>query len=58
MYSDERGCFPLCETCWQELGTPEARLPFYRKLWNEWVDEHGMDPAVWERIKAAVEAGG
>jgi hypothetical protein len=23
-----RGCFPLCEECWQSL-TPEQRLPYY-----------------------------
>lgn len=28
--------FPLCELCWQELETPEARLPYYEALVLEW----------------------
>lgn len=33
-----RGCFPLCERCWQEL-TIEERLPYYEKLWDGWVKQ-------------------
>jgi len=32
MYDEHRGCFPLCENCWRELATPDARLPYYRQL--------------------------
>lgn len=28
--------FPLCESCWEDLGTPEARLPFYELCVAEW----------------------
>lgn len=34
MYGE--GCFPLCEGCWQELKTPEARLPYYEALLKDW----------------------
>lgn len=30
------GCFPLCEDCWIELRTPEARMPYYMKLVDTW----------------------
>jgi len=44
--------FPLCEGCWLDLGTAEARLPYYRALWVEWQGhEHG--PA-WSVVEAAV----
>jgi hypothetical protein len=57
--ADDGGCFPLCELCWQELGTPDARLPHYRALWDQWVF-NGTDksPGEWDRIEAAVRAGG
>lgn len=47
------GCLPLCERCWAEL-TPEARLPFYRALYDAWLD--GMTPGLpaFETIKDAV----
>lgn len=56
-YSESRGCFPLCEGCWEKLETPEARLPFYAQMWQSWIDEHSMDPEVWLQIQAAVLAG-
>lgn len=43
-FGDGHGCFPLCESCWQDLGTPEARLPFYEKLFSEWF--HQCDSAL------------
>jgi hypothetical protein len=36
MYSDSKGCFPLCESCWSEL-TPETRLPYYKELYESWL---------------------
>ena len=30
-YSEESGCFPLCEDCWGELTTNE-RVPYYQDL--------------------------
>lgn len=35
-YTHNSSCFPLCEGCWTELGTPELRMPFYRMLWDNW----------------------
>lgn len=52
------GCFPLCEKCWKELKTPEARMPYYRQLWTEWsADGVPMDGRKWEWIEAAVRDG-
>jgi hypothetical protein len=39
-YTEDRSCFPLCETCWQEL-TPEQRVPYYEKLVKWW---YALDP--------------
>ena len=52
-YTDVRGCFPLCEDCWNSL-TIEERLPYYRLLWSSWTVEHRPD---WELIEKAVEEG-
>jgi hypothetical protein len=54
-YSNGSGCFPLCQKCWRELGTPEARLPYYRDLLARW---HDPDGAKWCAVEAAVRAGG
>jgi hypothetical protein len=35
-YTEHSGCFPLCESCWTRLGHPEARIPYYRTLIEEW----------------------
>lgn len=48
------GCFPLCEVCWERLGTPTARLPYYRALYEDW---HAPEEK-WEVIQLAVLAGG
>src|SRR5690348_6173590 len=37
-YTLGSGCFPLCEPCWTALETPEARLPYYKQLWDSWVE--------------------
>ena len=34
-FTENRGCFPLCEKCWSEL-TPQERLPYYHDLLGEW----------------------
>lgn len=47
-----RGCFPLCEKCWSDLGTPEARLPYYEVLIAARFGERG------DEIRQAVLAGG
>lgn len=53
-YLKGRGCFPLCEKCWAELETPDARLPYYRELWMEWEFRGGL----WDNIEKAVREGG
>jgi hypothetical protein len=35
------GCFPLCERCWRQLKTAEARWPFYMRLFGEWDAQTG-----------------
>lgn len=59
-YSDTGGCFPLCEGCWMMLGTPEARLPYYKMLWDEWERQlPGHNPiSKWDQIESAVQHGG
>lgn len=31
-----RGIFPLCQGCWDILGSYESRLPYYISLWEWW----------------------
>lgn len=52
-FSPRDGCFPLCERCWQELGTPSARLPFYRQMFDSWLRE-GATSDEWANIERAV----
>lgn len=51
-----RACFPLCEACWAGL-TAESRIPYYRKLWENW-RQYDCD-ATWAEMQRAVlhEAG-
>jgi hypothetical protein len=57
-FSTGEGCFPLCVLCWSEL-TPDERLPFYRKLYEEWAaHDSALDSSLWEKMKAAVLAEG
>jgi hypothetical protein len=57
-YSYGSGCFPLCEECWEELGTPQARMPFYRDLWESWQQYGPLNgvpmETIWEQMKIAV----
>lgn len=66
--TEASGCFPLCETCWKELETPDARLPYYWTLVNQWVQwsedhkkEYPKETARaihrWETISKAVMEG-
>jgi hypothetical protein len=56
------GCFPLCQSCWQEL-TPKYRVKYYRALWDSWHSEHDRlklpqrDESEWESMKKSVLAG-
>jgi len=57
-YDPSWSCFPLCEKCWGELKTPEARLPYYRELVNLWIEQGSKDAEnKWPAIKAAVMGG-
>lgn len=55
-------CFPLCENCWASL-TPQQRLPYYRKMWNDWKQDaiaakyEPRDEDVWKSIEKSVLAG-
>ena len=51
-----RGCFPLCELCWQTL-TIDERLPYYRELWESWGWDNWDKDRSWEKIEAAVREG-
>lgn len=52
-------CAPLCEECWQDLGEPRARRPFYRALWFLWTldGDYEERDEEWAAIEAAVMAG-
>jgi hydrogenase maturation factor HypF (carbamoyltransferase family) len=56
-YNEHSGCFPLCEHCWQELGTPENRLIYYQQLWAEWSLYAPMPEEKWDAIEKAVYEG-
>ena len=56
-YTRGRGCFPLCEKCWRDLKTPAARMPYYRQLWSEWLQQTYEPPWVWCAIESAVLEG-
>lgn len=51
------GCFPLCERCWQELGSGKKRLLYYRELWVSWQQWGHQSAEKWEHIKTSVLAG-
>jgi hypothetical protein len=56
-YTSSRGVFPLCDYYWQELGTPEARLPYYHQLVFEQWEPRPDNQSQWPTIEAAVLAG-
>jgi hypothetical protein len=55
-FSETNGCFPLCEPCWQTLGTPQARLPYYVQLLAMWerLEPGYVTPELRAKIEAAV----
>ena len=55
-YSENHGCFPLCENCWKDL-TPEQRLPYYRDLFDDWSIHGNINESLWVNIKTAVLTG-
>lgn len=58
-YNDQRSCFALCEGCWTLLGSPEARIEYYKWL-IDWWEELGSPASMEEQmqIKRAVANGG
>jgi Zn ribbon nucleic-acid-binding protein len=53
------GCFPLCEPCWVKLATPEARMPYYVKLYTWWEEnDQGITSDAKLDLYLAVKAGG
>jgi hypothetical protein len=57
-YAPSNACFPLCEDCWLELATPEARQPFYLAMIEWWAEMAPPDAVRDAQIIAAVMAGG
>jgi len=56
LFTENSGCFPLCEQCWGELN-PKERLPYYRLLFNEWVKQGEKDMSLWVKIEKSVLDG-
>lgn len=57
--SQGKGCFPLCEGCWQELGSPEARIEYYKRLVDRWIEDGcKVTEDEMQAIKRAVANGG
>lgn len=49
------GIFPLCEACWQLLGTVERRIPFYKRLHRMWMRAGAAaDMTQWSAIESAL----
>lgn len=53
-YSEEGGCFSLCEICWSQL-TPKTRLPYYKALWVS--RDLGFNHPKWRGLERAVLNG-
>lgn len=51
-------CFPLCENCWTELGSPEARIEYYKMLIDSWELDLPVDEDKKRNIQMAVANGG
>lgn len=57
-YTATNGCFPLCEDCWELLGHPEARIPYYLALVDAWAaDGFPITDAERRALGRAVAAG-
>ncbi len=56
-FTDDRGCFPLCEFCWRILRVPRERLAYYRALFDAWPCDKPKMPETWTQIRTAVYAG-
>lgn len=52
-FGGKDGCFCLCQQCWDELGTADARLPYYEQLFRYMGED---DEAEWALVVIAVKA--
>jgi hypothetical protein len=57
-YGGGRGCFPLCQSCWDILGSPEARIEYYAMLIAKWESDHPVEEDTKMAIQKAVANGG
>ena len=48
-YAPSRGVMVLCEKCYADLGTAEARYPFYVELMGEWRNVYAVAGMVEEK---------
>lgn len=53
-YKGDASCFPLCEDCWRELGTAEARIPYYRLLAYSWLEFSDRDDVHYDVIPGMI----
>lgn len=57
-YAKSSACFPLCESCWQLLGSPEARVEYYKTLIDYWARDLPVSEQTARDIQKAVANGG
>lgn len=57
-YDQRRGCFPLCEKCWEILGCAEARIEYYATLFELWESGEAVIDEEEKRIIAKAVANG
>jgi hypothetical protein len=55
-YTNNKGCFPLCEECWSTL-TIEQRVPYYEMLFARWEQDQPMEEGEKQAILNAVRSG-
>lgn len=55
-YSNNRGCFPLCQQCWSEISI-QHRIPYYEMLFARWEQDKPMEAGEKEAILNAVRSG-
>lgn len=55
-YTPQRGMFPLCQKCWNEL-IPQTRLPFYLELWEKSNFTAAHNVSLWSDVERAVFSG-
>lgn len=59
VYRPPAGIFPLCYECWGILGTPDARLPYYKSLMQYFhTHDLGLNDEAELQVMRAVVMGG